>query len=263
MAWYPVLLLGCAVLSSAAPSFTVKGSRPTILEGVGFQLDLSLSYPSGDNLAAGSNIYVRVQKGAQSVSDVKTYPLYSGDELRTSLTLSDLVLNEVGTHELTVDVAYSADFLGASSGTYEAWVISGFVSLLPPLFVVLVAGLTQEVLWALWVGLFVAGAIVHQGNIFDAFLRTLDTYLVNSLADSGHAFVILFSWFLAGLVAVVQKSGGGHGIANIMLKRISTRRGVQLAVYLLGFVIFFDDYANTLILGNTMRGRRGGVPASV
>ncbi|CAE7545598.1 unnamed protein product [Symbiodinium necroappetens] len=254
MAWYPVLLLGCAVLSSAAPSFTVKGSRPTILEGVGFQLDLSLSYPSGDNLAAGSNIYVRVQKGAQSVSDVKTYPLYSGDELRTSLTLSDLVLNEVGTHELTVDVAYSADFLGASSGTYEAWVISGFVSLLPPLFVVLVAGLTQEVLWALWVGLFVAGAIVHQGNIFDAFLRTLDTYLVNSLADSGHAFVILFSWFLAGLVAVVQKSGGGHGIANIMLKRISTRRGVQLAVYLLGFVIFFDDYANTLILGNTMRG---------
>jgi len=116
-------------------------------------------------------------------------------------------------------------------------VISGFVSLLPPLFVVLVAGMTQEVLWALWVGLFVAGAIVHQGNIFDAFLRTLDTYLVNSLADSGHAFVILFSWFLAGLVAVVQKSGG-----------------VQLAVYLLGFVIFFDDYANTLILGNTMRG---------
>ena len=262
MVWYPVLLLGCAALSSAAPSFTVKGSRPTILEGVGFQLDLALSYPSGDNLAAGSSIYVRVQKGSQPISGVKTYPLYSGDELRTSLTLSDLVLNEVGTHELTVDVAYSADFLGASSGTYDAWVISGFVSLLPPLFVVLVAGLTQEVLWALWVGLFVAGAIVHQGNIFDAFLRTLDTYLVNSLADSGHAFVILFSWFLAGLVAVVQKSGGGHGIANIMLKRISTRRGVQLAVYLLGFVIFFDDYANTLILGNTMRGRRagGGVP---
>ncbi|CAE7857470.1 unnamed protein product, partial [Symbiodinium necroappetens] len=222
-------------------------------------MDLALSYPSGDNLAAGSSIYVRVQKGSQPISGVKTYPLYSGDELRTSLALSDLVLNEVGTHELTVDVAYSADFLGASSGTYDAWVISGFVSLLPPLFVVLVAGLTQEVLWALWVGLFVAGAIVHQGNIFDAFLRTLDTYLVNSLADSGHAFVILFSWFLAGLVAVVQKSGGGHGIANIMLKRISTRRGVQLAVYLLGFVIFFDDYANTLILGNTMRGRRVGL----
>ena len=92
MAWYPVLLLGCAVLSSAAPSFTVKGSRPTVLEGVGFQLDLSLSYPAGDHLATGSNIYVRVQKGGQSVSGVKTYPLYSGDELRTSLTLSDLVL---------------------------------------------------------------------------------------------------------------------------------------------------------------------------
>ena len=188
--------LGCAALAAGAPKFTISKRRPTILDGVGFQLDLALSYLSSDSLASVSNVYVRVQKDSKNISAVQAYGLYSGDELRTSLTVSNLVLNEPGTHELVVDVAYYANFTEASSQSYETWVIPGFVSLLPPLAVILVAGLTQEVLWALWVGLFVAGIIIHKANIFDAFLRTLDTYMVNSLANSSHAFVILFSWLL-------------------------------------------------------------------
>jgi len=61
------------------------------------------------------------------------------------------------------------------------------------------------------------------------------------------------SWFLSGLIAVVTKSGGAHGFADIIVKKIRSRRGAEMAIFFLGFVIFFDDYANTLILGGTMR----------
>ena len=112
---------------------------------------------------------------------------------------------------------------------------------------------SQEVLLALFVGIFSAATIVAKGNVLTGFLATMSSYMVESLANADHAFVILFSWFLAGLVAVVQKSGGGHGIANAIMEKITSRRGLMMSVYFLGFVIFFDDYANTLILGSTMR----------
>jgi Na+/H+ antiporter NhaC len=49
------------------------------------------------------------------------------------------------------------------------------------------------------------------------------------------------------------RSGGTHGIVEAVAPLATTRRRGQLATYLAGLAIFFDDYANTLIVGNTLR----------
>ncbi|MFQ5753756.1 MAG: Na+/H+ antiporter NhaC family protein, partial [bacterium] len=83
--------------------------------------------------------------------------------------------------------------------------------------------------------------------------KTIDTYLINSLADADHAAILIFSLTLGGMVGVMSKAGGTQGIVQKLSKYANHPRGGQLATWAMGVFIFFDDYANTLIVGNTMR----------
>jgi len=74
-----------------------------------------------------------------------------------------------------------------------------------------------------------------------------------SLADSDHASIIIFSVLLGGMVGVISRSGGTQGIVDRLTRFATSPRRGQLSTWLLGVVIFFDDYANTLIVGSTMR----------
>jgi Na+/H+ antiporter NhaC len=55
------------------------------------------------------------------------------------------------------------------------------------------------------------------------------------------------------MVSVISKNGGMQGVVNRISKYATTAKSGQLATWFLGIAIFFDDYANTLIVGNTMR----------
>ena len=48
-------------------------------------------------------------------------------------------------------------------------------------------------------------------------------------------------------------NGGMQGVVNKLIQFAKTRRSGMLTTYFLGLAIFFDDYANTLVVGNTMR----------
>ncbi|MEJ2720696.1 MAG: Na+/H+ antiporter NhaC family protein, partial [bacterium] len=58
---------------------------------------------------------------------------------------------------------------------------------------------------------------------------------------------------LGGMVGVFSSIGGTQGIVNEISRIATTPRRGQLATWLMGIAIFFDDYTNTLIVGNTMR----------
>jgi Na+/H+ antiporter NhaC len=51
----------------------------------------------------------------------------------------------------------------------------------------------------------------------------------------------------------MSRSGGTAGIVNLLVKYAKGRRSAQVITWFMGLVIFFDDYANTLLVGNTMR----------
>jgi Na+/H+ antiporter NhaC len=92
-----------------------------------------------------------------------------------------------------------------------------------------------------------------SGNIKDGFKTTLDTYILGALADIGHVYVILFSLFLSGLVGMMEKSGGMYGFTKDIAVWATTARTGQLACFCVGILVFFDDYANLLLAGGTMR----------
>lgn len=128
----------------------------------------------------------------------------------------------------------------------------GIMSLLPPVLAITLAFLTKQVILSLFLGV-LAGAIMVNGSLFTGFLRALDNYMLNSLADPWHAGIIIFTLSIGGMVGVVTKMGGARAVAEYLAKLAKNSRGAQFVAWLLGVLVFFDDYGNTLIVGPTMR----------
>lgn len=129
----------------------------------------------------------------------------------------------------------------------------GIVSLVPPLLAIALAFLTKQVILSLFLGIFSGVLMLNGYNPFISFLRTLDTYILGSLADGWNAGIIIFTLSIGGMIGIIGKMGGTKAIAESLSKRAKTARSAQFATTLMGIVVFFDDYANTLIVGPTMR----------
>lgn len=133
-----------------------------------------------------------------------------------------------------------------------------WLSVVPPLLVIALALLFKEVVSSLIIGIFTGGAIAAHyaqgmGSEWKGFLRAVDVYMVQAMADEGHVSVIAFSTLIGGIVAVISKNGGMQAVVDRISKRANSPKSGQFATWVLGIGIFFDDYANTLVVGNTMR----------
>lgn len=135
-----------------------------------------------------------------------------------------------------------------------------WMSLLPPLLAIAMALLVREVISALFVGLLSGTFIIwHFGgsgivaSVFNGFLTIIDTYIPNAILDRNHTSIILFSMLIGAMVNLISRNGGMQGIVKVISRFATGMRSVQLSAWLMGLLIFFDDYANTLVVGNTMR----------
>jgi Na+/H+ antiporter NhaC len=129
----------------------------------------------------------------------------------------------------------------------------GILSLLPPLVAIGLALAIKQVLPSLLIGVFLGATIYHSGNPFVGMMRVLDEYFVGSLADKNNASIVMFSMMLGGMVGVISRCGGSAGIVEKISKFAKTPKSGIIASWAVGMIIFFDDYASTLITGNTMR----------
>ena len=138
----------------------------------------------------------------------------------------------------------------------EINVLSGWLSILPPLVSILVALLFRSVIPALFLGVWVGSFAIlglKVGVLWQSFLEVVSKYVKQALADPDHAAVIIFSLMIGGLVGIISKNGGMQGIVNSLTGFTTSSKRGQLITSSLGLAIFFDDYANTLVVGNTMR----------
>lgn len=133
-------------------------------------------------------------------------------------------------------------------------------SIIPPLVAILFALIFKEVYSALFIGILIGTTTIyaHQGaDFFSALFKGIfaipDTYVLDSLGNEEHLSIILFSMLIGGMVGIITKNGGMKGVVNILSKYAKSARSGQFVTWLLGMAIFFDDYANTLVVGNTMR----------
>jgi Na+/H+ antiporter NhaC len=132
-------------------------------------------------------------------------------------------------------------------------VYPGWFSIVPPLLAIILALLLRQVLVALLSGIYIGLLFMYNFNPVTALLRLIDTNLFNAVIDTDHMYVIMFTLLIGGVVGVISKNGGTVGLANQITKLAKTSRSGMLASWFMGVIIFFDDYANSLIIGNMMR----------
>lgn len=161
-----------------------------------------------------------------------------------------------GVHLFRTDGASEAHRLYFISPESPPRHIPLWVTILPPLLAIGLALVMREVLIALFAGLWF-GAFIGAGFNPEAILlglfQSFDTYMVEAIAQSGHPEIILFSMMIGAMVALISKNGGMRGTVNLFARVANSARNTQLATWMLGIAIFFDDYANTLIVGHTMK----------
>ncbi len=135
-----------------------------------------------------------------------------------------------------------------------------WMSILPPLIAIIMALITKEVFTALFMGLLVGTTVIwkYKGfsffvSLFKGLFSIADTYALQAVASTEHVSIIVFSMLIGGTVALVTLNGGMKGVVDKLSNYARSPRSGQFITWLMGLLIFFDDYANTLVVGNTMR----------
>lgn len=129
----------------------------------------------------------------------------------------------------------------------------GVLSLVVPIIAIAMSFITRQVILSLGTAVFVGAVILNGGNIFHGFLRTCDTYIIATVTDTWDITLILFILAVGGLIAVMARMGGTQAMALAMAKKAKTAKYAMIATWIMGIIIFFEDMANSLIVGPTMR----------
>lgn len=138
----------------------------------------------------------------------------------------------------------------------ELRVLYGWISIVPAFAAILIALVFRNVIPALLVGLWIgATALVSFSGrgALQGLLDSFQVYVTAAIATADHAAIILFTMMIGGMVGIITRNGGMASVVRMIVSRAKTAVGGQVAVWLMGLMIFFDDYSNTLVVGNTAR----------
>ena len=152
----------------------------------------------------------------------------------------------------TLGFAEEIDIAAINAGKF------GTLTLIPPLVAIVLAFITKNVVVSLFIGI-LSGSFIINVSGSNPFLALVSAFLdvvsraVGSLADPWNAGIILQVLAIGGVINLVAKMGGAKAIAEALARRAKTAKSTQLITWFAGLLVFFDDYANALIIGPMMR----------
>lgn len=143
--------------------------------------------------------------------------------------------------------------------------VGTFWSLVPPIVAIVLALITKETFSSLFVGILVGALLLASfnpvdtlnyvigGTYIDAAGEEVGVGFIHAISDPWNAGIFIFLVMLGIMVALINAAGGSAAFGSWAAKHIKTRVGALLATFLLGVLIFIDDYFNCLTVGAVMR----------
>ena len=129
--------------------------------------------------------------------------------------------------------------------------VSTFWALVPPIVAIALALITKEVYSSLFIGVVVGGIFACGGSATKAVDHVVNDGLISAI--SGTAGIFLFLVILGTIVALINKSGASAAFGRWAQTHIKSRIGAQIATFVLGVLIFIDDYFNCLTVGSVIK----------
>jgi len=124
----------------------------------------------------------------------------------------------------------------------------GIISTIPAIFLVVYIFKTKRILESLIFASFLGFIIVHKFGAFGAFMDSI--LKVGMEEDTVWLFVVC--GLMGSIIALIETSGGAHAFGEWVSKRAKTRKSTLMWSWVLGVLIFIDDYLNSLTVGSCM-----------
>ena len=128
-----------------------------------------------------------------------------------------------------------------------------FWALVPPIVAIVLALITKETYSSLFVGILVGSLFVGGFHPVASLDVMVSDGFIGAIADGWNAGIFMFLVLLGIMVALVNAAGGSAAFGRWAVKHVHSRVGALLATFLLGVLIFIDDYFNCLTVGSVMR----------
>lgn len=138
----------------------------------------------------------------------------------------------------------------------------GFLSLVPVIITLIVAIWSRNVILGLFLGVLSGVMLLNGPNPFTGMSVMVNKYMVAQASQSANMGILILMIFIAGLVGLMEKSGGAAAFACMMVKHIKGKVGAQLAAWTSGSLLFFTDSGTPLIVGPLFRPITDGLKIS-
>ena len=129
----------------------------------------------------------------------------------------------------------------------------GLLSLAPVIITLVLSVWSRNVVLGLFVGVFSGVLLLNGPNVFTGMSIMVEQYLVGQASKSSNVGILLLMIFVAGLVGLMEKSGGAAAFAGMMTKFITNKVKAQTAAWSSGCLLFFTDSGTPLIVGPLFR----------
>ncbi len=143
-----------------------------------------------------------------------------------------------------------AEVAEEAEGTSANYFSGSFWALVPPLLAIILALITKEVYSSLFIGICVGGLFVAEGNFLKFMDVIINDGLIAAVKDTAGVFIFLVT--LGILVALMNRTGAAQAFGEWAKKHVKSRVGASLMTFVLGVLIFIDDYFNCLTVGSVM-----------
>ena len=131
----------------------------------------------------------------------------------------------------------------------------GVISILIPLFIIIMAIITKDVVVSLLSGIFLAELVLHGFHPLESIVALLDAF-VGLFAEGWITKTALFALLVGAIIKLISDAGGVKGFINYLNrehKNIDSKKGSLLLAYVLGVVIFIESSITALVAGTVAR----------
>ena len=182
--------------------------------------------------------------------EIEGYRFFPTKINNEKIIFKKLLIEEIGVKKITLSNESISIF------QFQKTVILNWISILPTFIAIILAFISRSVIPSLFMAIWFGAWSLNNfkiTNIITSLLDSFHYYILNTIIERDHAIITLFTLMLGGMVGIVYRNGGMHGIVQHLIRKADTPKKGQLSVWLMGIIVFFDDYSNTLIVGNTSR----------
>lgn len=134
----------------------------------------------------------------------------------------------------------------------------GVFSLAPAIFLIIYIFATQRILEALVLASLIGFIMVSRpassdgGSWFNNTFANFSEGLLNVMMDEDIAWLIIVCGLMGSIIALIEKSGGSYAFGEWIATKAKTEKSSLMWTWVLGVVIFIDDYLNSLTVGSCM-----------